>query len=65
MFEKLMQLTDTDNKTEAVNRAIHEFIRQERLKRFKKLRGKLDMPSNDELEGLELERAWQLAGASE
>lgn len=60
-FKRLMQLAGTENKTEAVNLAIHEFIRQERLRRFKRLRGKLDMPTNEELEAGELERAERLA----
>jgi Arc/MetJ family transcription regulator len=46
-FEKLMQLAGTDNKTEAVNLAISSFIRQAHLRRFKELRGKLDLPSNE------------------
>lgn len=64
-FEQLMQLAGTENKTEAVNKAITSFIRQERLMRFKKLRGKLDIPTNEALEAGELERAERLAGNSE
>lgn len=64
-FEQLMQLAGTENKTEAVNKAITSFIRQERLMRFKKLRGKLDLPTNETLEAGELERAKRLAGKGE
>lgn len=64
-FEQLLQLAGTHNKTEAVNKAITSFIRQERLMRFKKLRGKLDMPTNEALEAGELERAEQLASQGE
>ena len=64
-FDQLMQLAGTDNKTEAVNKAITSFIRQERLMRFKKLRGKLDLPTNEALEAGELERAERLAGEHE
>jgi Arc/MetJ family transcription regulator len=64
-FDRLMQLAGTDNKTEAVNKAIMSFIRQERLMRFKKLRGKLDLPTNEALETGELERAKRLAGENE
>lgn len=64
-FEQLMKLAGTENKTEAVNKAITSFIRQERLMRFKKLRGKLDMPTNEALEAGELERAEQLASQGE
>ncbi len=52
-----MQLAGTENKTGAVNKAITSFIRQERLMRFKKLRGKLDFPTNEASEAGELERA--------
>jgi hypothetical protein len=64
-FEQLMQLAGTENKTEAVNKAITSFIRHERLMRFKKLRGKLDIPTNEALEAGELERAERLASESE
>lgn len=61
-FDQLMQLAGTDNKTEAVNMAIRSFIRQERVRRFKMLRGKLtDLPSNEVLEAAEVERARDLA----
>lgn len=45
-YEKLMQLAGTTNKTEAVNLAIHSFIRQAHLRRFKELRGKAELPSS-------------------
>lgn len=48
-FKKLMQLAKTNNKTEAVNLAIHAFIHQAHLRRFKELRGKIDQP-NEALE---------------
>lgn len=64
-FEQLLQLAGTENKTEAVNKAITSFIRQERLTRFKKLRGKLNMPTNEALEADELERAERLASKGE
>lgn len=60
-LEHLLQVAGTDNKTKAVNLAITSFIRQERVARFKKLRGKLDIPSNDELEAAEVARADTLA----
>ncbi len=61
-FEILMHLSGTTNKTEAVKVAIDEFIRRERLKRFKALRGKVDIMSNEEIEAAQLERAELLAG---
>ncbi len=57
-----MQLVGTTNKTEAVKVAIDEFIRRERLKRFKALRGKVDIMSNEEIEAAQLERSELLAG---
>lgn len=61
-FEILMHLAGTTNKTEAVKLAIDEFIRRERLKRFKALRGKVDSISNDELEVAQQEGAELLTG---
>ncbi len=61
-FKILMHLAGTTNKTEAVKLAIDEFIRRERLKRFKALRGKVDIMSNEEIEAAQLERAELLAG---
>lgn len=60
-LEQLLHLAGTQNKTEAVNLAITSFIRHERVQRFKKLRGKIDIVSNDELEAAELARGERLA----
>ena len=57
-----MHLAGTSNKTEAVKLAIDEFIRRERLKRFKALRGKVDIMSNEEIEAAQQERTELLAG---
>ncbi len=61
-FETLMHLVGTTNKTEAVKVAIDEFIRRERLKRFKALRGKVDIMSNEEIEAVQQTRAELLTG---
>lgn len=62
-FEELMRLAGTDSKTEAVNLAVSEFIRAERVRRFKRLRGKRGhLPDNDEIERLDVERAVRLVG---
>ncbi len=61
-FETLMHLAGTNNKTEAVKLAIDEFIRRERLKRFKALRGKVDIMSNEEIEAVQQTRAELLTG---
>ncbi len=61
-FEELLRLAATDNKTKAVNTAIAAYIRAERLRRFKELRGHLGyLPSNEDLEAPDLERARRLA----
>lgn len=37
----LMRFTDAKTRTEAVNRAVAEWVRQERVRRLRALRGKL------------------------
>ncbi|MEX2535881.1 MAG: type II toxin-antitoxin system VapB family antitoxin [Trueperaceae bacterium] len=62
-FDELMRMAGTRNRTEAVNLAIKEFIRAEHVRRFYRLRGKLrHLPSNEELEGSDLERVRGLVG---
>lgn len=64
-FEELLQLAGTSNRTEAVNLAVNEFIRAERVRRFKRLRGSLtEIPDNDELERLDAERMERLGEGS-
>lgn len=54
-LRELLRLAGTDNKTEAVNRAVEAFIYFERLARLKRLRGTLaDAPANEEVEAAEL-----------
>jgi len=62
MFEELMNLVGTSSKTRAVNEAVREYIRRERLRRFKSLRGKLEVATNEEIEAPQLERARRLGG---
>ena len=61
MVPELMRLTDARTKTEAVNRAISEWIRSKKLQKIKELRGKIAINNNlkeirsleiDEIEGL-------------
>lgn len=65
-FRQLMRLADTDDRTEAVDIAIRSYIRAQRIRRFKELRGAVpELPDNDDVEALDLERAEQLAGDTE
>ena len=41
IFEDLMAFTDARTKTEAVNRAVAEWVRRKRIDRFRALRGKI------------------------
>ena len=56
----LLTLTRAEELEEAVVIAIEHFVRKERLERFRALKGKVDILSNDELEAAELERVERL-----
>ena len=45
-MEELLVLTNTKNKTEAVNRAISEFLRRESKGKLLSLKGKLHLENN-------------------
>lgn len=65
-FHELMRIADTDNRTEAVNIAIRAYIRAQRIRRFKALRGAVpEFPDNSELEEPDVARAKQLAADTE
>ena len=54
MMRELLAATGTDNKTQAVQTAVTEFLRRQRLEKLRALRGKIDIVSNEELEEAEL-----------
>ena len=54
MMRELLAATGTDNKTQAVQTAVSEFLRRQRLEKLRALRGKIDIVSNEELEEAEL-----------
>ncbi len=58
----LLELTGVEGLEEAVVIAIKSFVRHERLGRFRALKGKVDIMSNEELEAADLERNRQLWG---
>ncbi len=58
----LLELTGVEGLEEAVVIATKSFVRRERLERFRALKGKVDIMSNEELEAADLERIKQLWG---
>ncbi len=58
----LLELTGVEGLEEAVVIAIKSFVRHERLGRFRALKSKVDIMSNEELEAADLERNRQLWG---
>jgi hypothetical protein len=55
VFHDLMEVTGETNRTRAVQIAVEEFLRREKLERLRQLRGKVTILSNEELEAGELE----------
>ncbi len=53
-IQELLEVTNTTNMTQAVSTAVNEYLRRRRLERFRALRGKVDITSNDEIEAAEL-----------
>lgn len=44
----LMRFTEARTRTEAVNRAVEEWVKQERIRRLRSLRGKLPVEAGSE-----------------
>jgi predicted transcriptional regulator len=55
VFRELLELTNETNRTRAVQVAVERFIRDVKLERLRRLKGKVDILSNDELEAGELD----------
>ena len=53
-IRELLEVTNTTNMTQAVSTAVNEYLRRRRLERFRALRGKVDITSNEEIEAAEL-----------
>ncbi len=56
LIKEVLQFSGSKNKTQAVNKALNEWLKQQKINRLKALRGKLDIQDNlDELDDLERE----------
>ena len=53
-LQELLEVTHTTNMTQAVSTAVSEYLRRRRLDRFRALRGKVEITSNEEIEAAEL-----------
>lgn len=53
-IQELLEVTNTTNMTQAVGTAVNEYLRRRRLDRFRALRGKVKITSNEEIEAAEL-----------
>jgi len=53
-IQELLEVSNTTNMTQAVSTAVNEYLRRRRLERFRALRGKVEIISNDEIEAAEL-----------
>jgi Arc/MetJ family transcription regulator len=57
LLRELLALTETDNRTAAINAAIEGHVRRLKLEGLRDLAGQVDIASNDELEAADLEEA--------
>ena len=55
LFQELLEITNETNRTRAVQTAVERFVRDAKLRQLRKLKGKVTVLSNDELEAGELE----------
>jgi len=62
VLSDLMRFTEARTRTEAVNRAVEEWVRQERIRRLRSLRGRLAVEGVDGLRGAEISEAEDLRG---
>ncbi len=63
IFGELMRFTGAETRTEAINRALSEWLRRKKIEQLKALRGKIRFDADtDELRRLEIEEAQSLHG---
>ena len=63
IFGELMRFTQAKTRTEAINRALSEWVRRKKIEKLKALRGKLSFAGDlDDLRRLEIEEAESLHG---
>jgi len=46
LIKEVLQFSGSKNKTQAVNKALNEWLKQQKIDRLKALRGKLDIQDN-------------------
>ena len=57
LLRELMALTETDNRTAAINAAIEAHVRRLKLEGLRSLAGTVEIASNDEIEAADLAEA--------
>ena len=57
LLRELLTLTDTDNRTAAINAAIEAHVRRLKLEGLRSLAGTVDIASNDEIEAADFAEA--------
>ena len=63
IFGELMRFTQAKTRTEAINRALSEWVRRKKIEKLKALRGKIRFDAGvDDLRRLEVEEAEALHG---
>ncbi len=63
IFGELMRFTRAKTRTEAINRALADWVRRQKIEKLKALRGKLSFEGDlDGLRRLEIEEAGSLHG---
>ena len=61
LLRELLALSDTDNRTAAINAAIEAHVRRLKLEGLRSLAGTVDIASNDEIEAADLAEAERAA----
>lgn len=54
VFDELMEITNETNRTRAVQIAVERFVLDAKLDRLRRLRGRISVLDNEEIEGAEL-----------
>ena len=63
IFGELMRFTQAKTRTDAINQALSEWVRRQKLEKLKALRGKIRFDAEiDDLRQLEIEEAQSLHG---
>jgi Arc/MetJ family transcription regulator len=57
LLRELLALTETDNRTAAINAAIEGHVRRLKLEGLRALAGQVDIASNEEIESIDLAEA--------